>query len=72
MKVLPHTHGCFVCGEANPIGFHLRFQTDGRIVQARFVPETKHVTLEQIEESLQAGLSFRQLGHRTLLTQGEG
>lgn len=26
------------------------------------VPETKHVTLEQIEESLRAGLSFRRLG----------
>lgn len=28
------------------------------------VPETKNVTLEQIEESLKAGLSFRQLGKK--------
>ena|SRR5438874_1107903 len=48
MKVLPHSHGCFVCGEANPIGFHLRFQTDGRIVQARFVPETKHAGFRDV------------------------
>ena len=43
MKALPHTYSCFVCGEANPIGFQLRFQTDGRLVQARFVPRPDHV-----------------------------
>jgi acyl-coenzyme A thioesterase PaaI-like protein len=43
MKTLPHTRGCFVCGEANPIGLKLRFETDGRIVQTRFVPQTRHV-----------------------------
>ena len=32
MKELPHTHSCFVCGESNPIGLNLRFETDGGIV----------------------------------------
>jgi uncharacterized protein (TIGR00369 family) len=43
MKELPHTRSCFVCGEANPAGLKLRFQTDGRIVQARFVTRADHV-----------------------------
>jgi len=38
MRTLPHTRSCFVCGESNPIGLKLRFETDGRIVQTRFVP----------------------------------
>ena len=43
MKELPHTHSCFVCGESNPAGLKLRFETDGRIVQTRFVPRVEHV-----------------------------
>jgi uncharacterized protein (TIGR00369 family) len=43
MKTLPHTHSCFVCGESNPIGLKLRFETDGRIVQTRFTPRNEHV-----------------------------
>jgi uncharacterized protein (TIGR00369 family) len=43
MRALPHTHGCFVCGESNPSGLRLRFETDGRIVQARFTPRAEHV-----------------------------
>jgi len=43
MKELPHTHSCFVCGESNPQGLKLRFQTDGRSVQTRFVPRREHV-----------------------------
>jgi uncharacterized protein (TIGR00369 family) len=43
MKELPHTRSCFVCGESNPAGLNLRFETDGRIVQARFVPRPEHV-----------------------------
>lgn len=42
MHELPHTHSCFVCGESNAIGFRLRFETDGRIVQARFHPRAEH------------------------------
>ena len=43
MKVLPHTHSCFVCGESNPVGLRLRFETDGRIVQTRFIPRPEHI-----------------------------
>jgi uncharacterized protein (TIGR00369 family) len=42
MKELPHTRSCFVCGEANPHGLNLRFHTDGRSVQARFIPGAEH------------------------------
>jgi acyl-coenzyme A thioesterase PaaI-like protein len=43
MRALPHTHGCFVCGESNVSGLKLRFETDGRLVRARFVPRVDHV-----------------------------
>jgi len=43
MKPLPHTHSCFVCGDANPFGLKLRFETDDRIVQTRFVPRPEHI-----------------------------
>ncbi len=43
MKPLPHTHSCFVCGESNPFGMKLRFETDGRMVQTRFVPRAEHI-----------------------------
>ncbi|MSU59877.1 MAG: PaaI family thioesterase [Pedosphaera sp.] len=42
MQTLPHTRSCFVCGEANPLGFNLRFVTDGRIVHAKFTPRAEH------------------------------
>ena len=42
MKALPHTHSCFVCGESNPFGLKLRFETDGRIVQTRFTPRAEY------------------------------
>ena len=47
MKALPHTHSCFVCGEDNPIGLRLRFETDGRLVQTRFVPRPEHIGFKQ-------------------------
>ena len=47
MKELPHTHSCFVCGESNPIGLKLRFETDGRIVQTRFVARPEHAGFRQ-------------------------
>jgi uncharacterized protein (TIGR00369 family) len=47
MKLLPHTHSCFVCGESNPAGLKLRFETDGRVVQTRFVPRAEHVGFRQ-------------------------
>jgi uncharacterized protein (TIGR00369 family) len=47
MKQLPHTRSCFVCGESNPAGLKLRFETDGRIVRTRFVPRAEHVGFRQ-------------------------
>ena len=43
MKELPHTHSCFVCGESNPYGLKLRFETDGQVVRARFRPQREHI-----------------------------
>ena len=45
---MPHTRSCFVCGEANPIGLRLRFETDGRLVQTRFVPRPEHIGFKQV------------------------
>jgi uncharacterized protein (TIGR00369 family) len=47
MQSLPHTRSCFVCGEANPAGLKLRFETDGRLVQTRFRPRPEHVGFKQ-------------------------
>src|SRR5258708_25590378 len=47
MKTLPHTHSCFVCGESNPVGLKLQFETDGRIVQTRFRPGPEHIGFKQ-------------------------
>jgi len=47
MQPLPYTRSCFVCGESNPIGLQLKFETDGRIVQTRFVPRPEHVGFKQ-------------------------
>lgn len=43
MQTLPHTRSCFVCGEANPLGLKLRFETDGQIVRATFTPRPEHI-----------------------------
>jgi len=43
MQLLPHTRACFVCGEANPLGLRMRFQTDGQVVRAEFEPCPHHV-----------------------------
>ena len=43
MTELPHTHSCFVCGESNPIGLNLRFETDGKTVRTRFTPRPEHI-----------------------------
>lgn len=48
MRTLPHTHSCFVCGESNVSGLNIRFETDGRLVQARFLPRSDHVGFKQI------------------------
>jgi len=43
MQPLPHTRSCFVCGETNPIGLQLRFETDGKVVRAEFCPKPEHI-----------------------------
>lgn len=43
MKPLPHTRSCFVCGESNPAGLRLRFETDGSVVRTQFTPRTEHI-----------------------------
>ena len=48
MKVLPHTHSCFVCGESNPFGLKLRFETDGRVVQTRFTPRAEYAGFKSV------------------------
>jgi len=48
MRELPHTHSCFVCGEANPLGLKLRFETDGRVVHTRFVPQADHMGFKDV------------------------
>lgn len=48
MQELPHTHSCFVCGDANSIGLRLRFQTDGQTVRAEFVPRPEHAGFKQL------------------------
>ena len=35
-------HGCFGCGDNNPIGLHLRFEADGDSVRASFIPGPDH------------------------------
>jgi uncharacterized protein (TIGR00369 family) len=43
VKPLPHTKSCFVCGESNPLGLQLRFETDGKIARSRFCPRPEHI-----------------------------
>jgi len=47
VRALPHTESCFVCGESNPAGLKLRFETDGRVVQSRFQPRAEHIGFKQ-------------------------
>lgn len=48
MKMLPHTHSCFVCGESNPLGLNLRFQSDGLIVRTQFIPRPEHIGFKDV------------------------
>jgi uncharacterized protein (TIGR00369 family) len=47
MRVLPHTRSCFVCGESNASGLNIRFETDGQVVRAHFLPRPEHVGFKQ-------------------------
>lgn len=40
MQRLPNFHSCFVCGDRNPSGLHVRFRTDGERVVTVFTPDT--------------------------------
>lgn len=42
-QILPRTRSCFVCGNANPLGLNLEFETDGRLVTSSFEPRPEHV-----------------------------
>lgn len=48
MTELPHTRSCFVCGEANPHGLKLRFETDGQRVWTKFRPQPEHVGFREV------------------------
>ena len=48
VKVLPHTHSCFVCGESNRVGLNLRFQTDGCKVTTEFTPSPEHIGFKKV------------------------
>jgi uncharacterized protein (TIGR00369 family) len=54
MRELPHTHSCFVCGEANAAGLRLRLETDGHIVQTHFRPQPEHIGFKGV---IHGGLS---------------
>jgi len=47
MRELPHTSSCFVCGESNASGLKIRFETDGTVVRAKFVPRAEHIGFKQ-------------------------
>src|SRR5438034_340307 len=47
---LPHTHGCLVCGMANPHGLHLHLHidSDSGVVSVDFTPQPQHIGFEGI------------------------
>jgi uncharacterized protein (TIGR00369 family) len=47
VRELPHTSSCFVCGESNASGLKIRFETDGSVVRAKFVPRPEHIGFKQ-------------------------
>ena len=48
MRELPHTHSCYVCGEFNPRGLNLRFESDGKTVRASFAPAPEHAGFKTV------------------------
>jgi uncharacterized protein (TIGR00369 family) len=48
MRKLPHTASCFVCGESNASGLKIRFETDGVVVRARFMPRPEHIGFKRV------------------------
>lgn len=47
---LPHTHGCLVCGQANPHGLqlHLHVDPENGVVRTEFTPGPHHIGFEGI------------------------
>src|ERR1700710_2015642 len=47
---LPHTHGCLVCGQANPLGLKLHLFVDpaSGVVSVEFTPRVEHIGFEGI------------------------
>ena len=41
-------HGCFGCGDDNPIGLHLRFTRDQEGVKASFIPGPEHQGFDDV------------------------
>jgi uncharacterized protein (TIGR00369 family) len=48
MKRLPNSKSCFVCGDSNPAGLGIRFETDGERVWTRFCAGPAHCGYEGI------------------------
>ncbi len=48
MRLLPPTRSCFGCGRTNPSGLRLQIETDGQVVQARFMPRPEHAGFKNI------------------------
>lgn len=44
----PLNQTCFVCGEENPHGMHLKFQADGRRASAKWTPATGRESFQAV------------------------
>lgn len=41
-------NGCFVCGDANPIGLKVRFRMDGDVCRGDFTPLSQHAGYDKV------------------------
>ena len=48
MVYLPNSKKCFVCGEDNPAGLHIRFYVEDGLVKARWRPQAHHYGLANV------------------------
>jgi len=48
MAYLPNSKKCFVCGEENPAGLHVRFFVEDGLVKARWRPQAQHCGLANV------------------------
>lgn len=42
LNELPSSDGCFVCGQSNPGGLHIRFFTDGNVAFCQYKPSEQY------------------------------